>query len=103
MVLTDEYKQTRDNILLLGIGFALLASLPPVFGLYSSFVPVLLYSFLGTSKHISVGESHSHNHVSHTDTNTGAQISYSGSRYLPGSGIDDRKCYKQNNFKSSIL
>jgi MFS superfamily sulfate permease-like transporter len=39
-----------------GIGFALLASLPPVFGLYSSFVPVLLYSFLGTSQHISVGK-----------------------------------------------
>lgn len=43
-----------------GIGFALLAMLPPVFGLYSSFVPVLLYSILGTSNHISVGEFHFH-------------------------------------------
>ncbi|XP_064398689.1 prestin-like [Halichondria panicea] len=38
-----------------GIGFALLAFLPPVYGLYSSFVPVIVYSILGTSKHISVG------------------------------------------------
>ncbi len=39
-----------------GIGFALLAFLPPVYGLYSSFVPVIVYSILGSSKHISVGE-----------------------------------------------
>ena len=38
-----------------GIGFALLAGLPPVYGLYSSFVPVILYSLFGTSRHISVG------------------------------------------------
>jgi hypothetical protein len=37
------------------IGFALLALLPPVFGLYSSLIPVILYAFLGTSRHISVG------------------------------------------------
>ena len=40
-----------------GIGFALLAFLPPSYGLYSSFIPVLLYSVFGTSKHLSVGQS----------------------------------------------
>ena len=39
-----------------GIGFALLANLPPIYGLYSSFIPVLLYSIFGSSRHISVGE-----------------------------------------------
>ncbi|GMN37260.1 hypothetical protein TIFTF001_006681 [Ficus carica] len=38
-----------------GISYAKLANLPPIVGLYSSFVPPLIYSLLGSSKHLAVG------------------------------------------------
>ncbi|CAN1317415.1 Probable sulfate transporter 3.4 [Linum perenne] len=38
-----------------GISYAKLAKLPPIIGLYSSFVPPLIYAGLGSSKHLAVG------------------------------------------------
>ncbi|KAF9615150.1 hypothetical protein IFM89_022108 [Coptis chinensis] len=38
-----------------GISYAKLANLPPIIGLYSSFVPPLLYAILGSSRHLAVG------------------------------------------------
>lgn len=38
-----------------GISYAKLANLPPVMGLYSSFVPPLIYAMLGSSKDLAVG------------------------------------------------
>jgi len=37
------------------MAYAMIAGLPPVYGLYTALVPVLMYVFLGTSKQISVG------------------------------------------------
>uniref|UniRef100_A0A3Q2CWS9 STAS domain-containing protein n=1 Tax=Cyprinodon variegatus TaxID=28743 RepID=A0A3Q2CWS9_CYPVA len=38
-----------------GLAYCLLASLPPWYGLFAAFFPVVIYFFLGTSRHISVG------------------------------------------------
>ncbi|XP_028251514.1 chloride anion exchanger-like [Parambassis ranga] len=38
-----------------GLAYCLLASLPPWYGLFSAFFPVVIYFFLGTSRHISAG------------------------------------------------
>nr|XP_048271761.1 chloride anion exchanger [Myodes glareolus] len=38
-----------------GLAFALLVNIPPFYGLYAAFFPVLTYFLLGTSRHISVG------------------------------------------------
>ncbi len=37
------------------MAYAMIAGLPPVYGLYTALVPVLMYVFLGTSKQIAVG------------------------------------------------
>ena len=37
------------------MGFALLAELPAYYGLYASFYCVVIYFFLGTSRHIGMG------------------------------------------------
>jgi sodium-independent sulfate anion transporter 11 len=39
------------------MAYALLAALPPQFGLYSSFMGVLIYWFFATSKDITIGVS----------------------------------------------
>uniref|UniRef100_A0A8C1ZVT1 Solute carrier family 26 member 3, tandem duplicate 2 n=1 Tax=Cyprinus carpio TaxID=7962 RepID=A0A8C1ZVT1_CYPCA len=38
-----------------GLAYSLLASISPWYGLYAAFFPVIMYFFLGTSRHISVG------------------------------------------------
>ena len=40
-----------------GMAYALLAELPPQFGLYTSFMGVLIYWFFATSKDITIGVS----------------------------------------------
>ena len=37
------------------MAYSLMAGLPAVYGLYVSFFPVLIYAFLGTARHLSIG------------------------------------------------
>ncbi len=38
-----------------GMAYALIAGLPPIFGLYASTIPIILYSIFGTSRQLAVG------------------------------------------------
>ena len=39
-----------------GMAYAILAAVDPILGIYTAFFPVIIYIFMGTSKHISLGE-----------------------------------------------
>uniref|UniRef100_A0A914XUH4 SLC26A/SulP transporter domain-containing protein n=1 Tax=Plectus sambesii TaxID=2011161 RepID=A0A914XUH4_9BILA len=57
-VLSDMIAGFTVGIMLVpqGMAYASLAGLEPVYGLYSSFFPSLLYMIFGTSRHISLGK-----------------------------------------------
>ena len=62
IIITAVGKQSKHHQLMVvdvsfaGLAYALLASLPAVTGLYTAFVPILVYMAMGTSRHLSLGK-----------------------------------------------
>ncbi len=54
---SDLFSGITIGVLLIpqGMAYALIAGLPPIFGLYAAFVPQLIYALMGTSRQLSVG------------------------------------------------
>ena len=38
-----------------GMAYAMIAGLPPVYGLYAAIFPQMVYAFMGSSRHLAVG------------------------------------------------
>ena len=38
-----------------GMAYAMIAGLPPIYGLYASLVPIFIYALMGTSRQLAVG------------------------------------------------
>jgi len=57
IALRESYNCVMDVCceLCVGMAYSLLANLDPVYGLYTSYFPVIVYFFFGTSRHISLG------------------------------------------------
>ncbi|MGV6844896.1 MAG: SulP family inorganic anion transporter, partial [Lutibacter sp.] len=40
-----------------GIAYAMIAGLPPIYGLYTAMIPQIVYAFFGTSRQLAIGPS----------------------------------------------
>lgn len=50
-----------------GMAYALLSNVEPIVGLYMGFFPVIMYTILGTSRHVSIGN-YNFNLVCHSNS-----------------------------------
>ena len=57
MLWNDAISGTTAGILAIaqGMAYAMIAGLPPVFGLYAALTPQIVYAFMGTSRQLSIG------------------------------------------------
>ena len=57
MLWNDAISGTTAGILAIaqGMAYAMIAGLPPVYGLYAALTPQIVYAFMGTSRQLSIG------------------------------------------------
>ena len=53
----DLFAGTTIGVMLIpqGIAYAMIAGLPPIYGLYTAMIPQIVYAFLGTSRQLAIG------------------------------------------------
>ncbi len=53
----DLFAGTTIGVMLIpqGIAYAIIAGLPPIYGLYTAMIPQIVYTFLGTSRQLAIG------------------------------------------------
>jgi MFS superfamily sulfate permease-like transporter len=53
--LISNFCEREELTISKGLGYAALANVDNVYGLYLALVPAIVYAFLGTSRHLSIG------------------------------------------------